>query len=223
MPSSTPASGFRRASTNRMKRMLRSRSYQAAQRRVYRGHSIAGLAARRSTARTAAPDRGSDSRTRRLLITAPGATISHRAGGTMIRAAVIAAFVGGMAAASAQAPAPSPSAPAFDVVSVKPTSQTGAGIMRRPTPGRHLFQNAPLHILIEEAFRVRRYQIVGMPDWTEMERFDIEAAYDPASARLVPMMLQRLLADRFGLRVHRETRHLPIYALVKARPDGTLG
>jgi uncharacterized protein (TIGR03435 family) len=72
-------------------------------------------------------------------------------------------------------------------------------------------------------------QIPGLPGWTVNAQFDIEAKMDPdaaASLAKLPqdeqakqrqLMLQALLADRFGLKVHHETRELPVYRLVIAK------
>ena len=66
--------------------------------------------------------------------------------------------------------------------------------------------------------------MVGGPSWLTSDRFDIVAkAPDNASPEQMPLMLRALLADRFKLVVHTESRELPIYALVLARGDGKLG
>ena len=73
-------------------------------------------------------------------------------------------------------------------------------------------------------------QIVGAPAWSEQERFDIEATAPgtPDSARgtfssSVLAMLRNLLEERFSLRAHFETRDFPLFALVRAKEDGSLG
>jgi uncharacterized protein (TIGR03435 family) len=77
---------------------------------------------------------------------------------------------------------------------------------------------------------VQADQIVGAPDWIESERFDIEAKADreyapqadgPAPELLA--MMRNLLAERFKLAVHHESRDQPVYALVAARADKALG
>ncbi len=68
--------------------------------------------------------------------------------------------------------------------------------------------------LIVEAHKVKPYQISG-PDWLSMERFDIQAKLpDGAAEDAVPQMLRTLLADRFGMRTHTESRTLSAYALI---------
>ena len=67
----------------------------------------------------------------------------------------------------------------------------------------------------------------GMPDWATSARFDITAKVTPgtgnASSDQSPAMMQALLADRFKLKTHYETREFPAYELVMDRSDGTLG
>jgi uncharacterized protein (TIGR03435 family) len=72
--------------------------------------------------------------------------------------------------------------------------------------------------LLRIAFKLRPYQISG-PDWMKGgQRFDISAKLLEGSTKeQVPEMLQSLLAERFQLKFHRETRELPTYALVVAK------
>jgi uncharacterized protein (TIGR03435 family) len=85
----------------------------------------------------------------------------------------------------------------------------------RPLPnGRLTATNAPVWMLILNAYRVQRYQVIGAPGWAESEGFDIEAKGDAsANQAQVLLMLRTLLEDRFQLRFHRESRELPVYAL----------
>lgn len=71
-------------------------------------------------------------------------------------------------------------------------------------------------MLIVTAYRVQEFQISGGPGWIASDRFDVEAkaadrSTDPDDLRL---MLQCPLADRFGLKVHKETKQSSIYELV---------
>src|SRR2546421_3982241 len=71
--------------------------------------------------------------------------------------------------------------------------------------------------LIPTAFNVKPYQISG-PDWMSSQRFDILARMPEGTTKeQVPQMLQALLIERFQLKVHRESRDLPIYALIVAK------
>jgi uncharacterized protein (TIGR03435 family) len=110
--------------------------------------------------------------------------------------------------------------PAFDVASVKAdTSQTGVDRIRNAN-GTFLVENVSLKRIIGMAYGVeegRDYLFSG-PGWLDDERFDIEARYPPETSEAeVRRMLQRLLAERFRLRVHREPREFSAYALVTAK------
>ena len=93
--------------------------------------------------------------------------------------------------------------------------------------------NLDLRTLIAQAYRTQRRllpaQIVNAPDWLSRERFDITAKIEatpdataPPFAQL-PTLVQTLLQDRFKLKVHRETRSLPVYTLITARTAGQFG
>jgi uncharacterized protein (TIGR03435 family) len=120
---------------------------------------------------------------------------------------------------------------AFEVASVKPnkSAETG-GFIQRMRGGTFNAGNQTLLQLIRFAYGIQGFQLVGAPDWLRTERFDI-AAKAPAEiptagpGQPVPeaLMLRSLLEDRFRLIARRETRQIPIYALVIARSDGRLG
>jgi uncharacterized protein (TIGR03435 family) len=118
------------------------------------------------------------------------------------------------------------SAPEFEAASVKPAEPLDTGAMMAggrisirfgcssADPGRLTCSGMPLRALLVRAFGIKNYQFSG-PGWMDSERFDIVAKV-PAGAtpEQVNLMLQKLLVDRFQMTVHRETKELPIYALV---------
>jgi uncharacterized protein (TIGR03435 family) len=120
---------------------------------------------------------------------------------------------------------PEAGAPAFEVASVKPT-QHGRGPdgwsfsdIKVAGPGRLVATNASLEECIRWAYQVKKYQIYG-PDWLNADdaSYDIEAKTSPEKDRAqIRLMLQALLAERLGLRLHRETRMLPIFEVVVAK------
>ena len=127
-------------------------------------------------------------------------------------------------------PAQSPTSnrPAFDVVSVKVHGEGPVGINLHQAGGHLSVKGFSLQQLMGVAYDMPSLSqvtntIVGMPDWGISMRFDIDAE-TPGSPTVEQkqLMLQSLLADRFQLVVHRETRQLPIYALV-AENAGKLG
>jgi uncharacterized protein (TIGR03435 family) len=104
----------------------------------------------------------------------------------------------------------------FEVASIKSSQpgETGSGI--RPAPGgeRYVASNVTLKLLITVAYRIKADQVAGGPAWMGADRYDMNAkAERPSSMQELHAMLQDLLADRFKLRFHRETKELPIYAL----------
>lgn len=123
-------------------------------------------------------------------------------------------------------PAPPWDAPhlQFDVASVK-TNKSGPNMMMmRTLPTSFNMTNLPLRMLIVQAYRLSAYQLVGAPGWIDSERFDIVAkAPEGSTPDQTPLMLRGLLADRFKLKWHSETRDTQIYALTLARSDGRLG
>ena len=123
-----------------------------------------------------------------------------------------------------------PDKPAFEVASIKRNDSGREGGTLAPKPGGLLTAtNLTLHNMISAAFGGDRplmsFQMVGGPDWIVSTRFDVVARAEPPSIERNGLiaMLRTLLEDRFALRTHRETRQLPIFALVKARSDGRLG
>ena len=120
---------------------------------------------------------------------------------------------------------------AFDVASVRENTSGGDQGFLLPKGNQLNAQNYRLRSVIQFAYRVQPFELVGGPDWIDAARFDISARapFDPKPAPAgappgeMEQMAQTLLAERFKLQVHRETREMPIYALVLARRDGQLG
>ena len=105
--------------------------------------------------------------------------------------------------------------PQFEVASIKPAG--GGGAMMRQLPGR-LTANAPVRALMQAAYDLQPAQIAGGPEWIGSEAYEIDARATGTPDRgQMFLMLQSLLEERFQLRVHRESREMPIYALVAAR------
>jgi uncharacterized protein (TIGR03435 family) len=118
--------------------------------------------------------------------------------------------------------------PEFEVASVKPGMSAlkalPGGRIRLTAGGTLNVANLTLKELIAHAWAVREFQVSGGPAWADSARYDIGAKPDhSAKWDEVMLMLQTLLVDRFQLATHRETKELPIYALVIARKDGKLG
>jgi uncharacterized protein (TIGR03435 family) len=110
--------------------------------------------------------------------------------------------------------------PRFDVASIKlNTASFHTGTMVDTHPGGRLTAEfSPVRLLIRRAYGVESFQILGGPEWINTDGYDIEAKAegDPSQRQLL-LMLQSLLEDRFKLKVHRETRELPVYAMTVAK------
>ena len=109
---------------------------------------------------------------------------------------------------------------AFEVASIKPSKPLPMGQMRfgmTADAGMLRYTNVALKDCIRVAYRVKDFQVHG-PEWLAGERFDIVAKLpDGSSQDQIPEMLQALLAERFNLALHRETKEHAIYALVAAK------
>ena len=124
------------------------------------------------------------------------------------------------------------SAPAFEVASVRP-SGGHPGIALTTFPSRLSATNCTLAQLIYAAYTMEAWQVAGGPAWLNSDRFDVEAktaedlSQDPDrvqtvgprsfAPRKMMLMLQTLLAERFNVKVHRETRQDNVFALVVAK------
>lgn len=123
----------------------------------------------------------------------------------------------------------------FDVASVKPTSTLG----RRSSfpldegnayvPGGRLSASFPLWFYIRFAYKIaagdqeRAAAVAHLPEWVDRDLFDIEARAEGNPTKdQMRLMMQSLLAERFNLRVHFETKEVPVFALILVKP-GTLG
>jgi uncharacterized protein (TIGR03435 family) len=117
-------------------------------------------------------------------------------------------------------------APVPYVASVK-RNAGGLGAQMRIAPGMVSANGVPVRLLMRQAFgQLQDFQLVGGPPWINSDRFDIEAKIEdggPMSPQVLQSLLRQILEERFALKVHRETREFPIYALMLARNDGRLG
>ncbi len=155
----------------------------------------------------------------------------------LLTGAGVAAIAGPVAfglvnAPQSRAQAPSASGaplPSFEVASIKPNRSGDRRIALMMPPGRISAKNVTTKFLIEYAYNVKDPQISGGPGWINSERYDVEAKVSDAFAdqtrKLSPderqeqlrLMMQSLLADRFKLTLRRETKELPVFALVVAK------
>jgi uncharacterized protein (TIGR03435 family) len=105
--------------------------------------------------------------------------------------------------------------PAFQAASIKLNTSGGGGTVRIE-PGSVTGRNVTVKDLLRLAYELQDPQISG-PDWIGIERYDVVAnGESSASVPQVRLMLRTLLADRFKLKSHRETRELPVYWMTVA-------
>ena len=122
-------------------------------------------------------------------------------------------------------------AASFEVASVKRTDAAGVQLgIRPPSPGGRFAAAVTARMLIQVAYgypvALLGNQIVGGPPWMNDDVFEIAAVADGSLTEVANgpptrlfAMIRSLLADRFNLRLHAESRQLPIYDLVVARAD----
>jgi uncharacterized protein (TIGR03435 family) len=113
-------------------------------------------------------------------------------------------------------------AAAFDTVSIKVVTGTPAALPP-PAPDRYQKSRIRLNELITEAYGHRRHRIVNLPEWNATTAFQVLAKADgPLTPARTEQLLKAMLAERFALRTHSETRELPYYAMTVAS-EGKLG
>jgi uncharacterized protein (TIGR03435 family) len=115
---------------------------------------------------------------------------------------------------------PATTRPEFEVASIKLNKSGELSAELGPIgDGRFSTTNLPLRDLITLAYRLQEFQLSGEPGWLRSERYDIQAkAEAKAGSDDLTAMLQPLFEDRLQLKYHWETRELPVYALVVAKP-----
>jgi uncharacterized protein (TIGR03435 family) len=114
--------------------------------------------------------------------------------------------------------------PGFEVASVKP-DKSGIGPRILLTADGVTATKVTVKFLVKEAYGVEDDEISGAPNWLDSETYDVDAKVSGSDlARLATLdekqrmrMLQPLLAERFQLKVHREPKKIPVYALVIAK------
>src|ERR1041385_8050107 len=114
----------------------------------------------------------------------------------------------------------------FEVASVKPVNPPAGPhvVSLIINHGRLNIEAAELRQIVGLAYAIQRVRVVGGPGWADSDQFDIAAkAESPDATRdEIRSMLQALLAERFKLVTHRETKELPAYSLVLAKGGSKL-
>jgi uncharacterized protein (TIGR03435 family) len=114
--------------------------------------------------------------------------------------------------------------PRFEAASLKPAPPQGDNVRAgmRIDPGRVTAGYVSLRDLMARAYEVKAPQITG-PGWIDSERYDLSAKIPDGVAReQVPAMLRTLIEERFQLKLHRETKEMPVYELVEGKGGSKL-
>jgi uncharacterized protein (TIGR03435 family) len=114
---------------------------------------------------------------------------------------------------------------AFEVASIK-INNSGSGQTSETTgPGRVTAVNTNISSLIQQAFGIKEFQISGAPGWVMIDKYDVAAttgtSKDLSGTELEPYF-ESLLAERFHLKYHRETKEIQVYALGVAKTGAKL-
>ncbi|MGA2879374.1 MAG: TIGR03435 family protein [Bryobacteraceae bacterium] len=134
-------------------------------------------------------------------------------------------FVGLFALVSSVAQTPVPARRQFEVASIRMNNSGPPRVFVDPFAflpgGRFIATNVTLTDVIVMAYKTRRIQMRGGPDWIDSERFNIAAKADEAEGEFkreqLVTMVQALVEDRFKLVLHRETEERTVYALVPGK------
>jgi uncharacterized protein (TIGR03435 family) len=107
-------------------------------------------------------------------------------------------------------------APRFEVASIHRSASGNNLVHYQPGPGgRFNAENITVRFLLQMAYEVNDYQVIGAPAWTNTERYDVAARGD--AGQPTRPMIQSLLAERFKLALHTQKRELPVYRLLVAK------
>jgi uncharacterized protein (TIGR03435 family) len=112
--------------------------------------------------------------------------------------------------------------PDWEVVTVKARDRSETNNSESTSvQGRQLaIANRTVEGMLAFAYGVQKVQIVGAPGWIETERWDVQGLPDVPghpSLRQTQSLIRKLLAERFGLKLHRETKELAVYAITVAK------
>jgi uncharacterized protein (TIGR03435 family) len=106
----------------------------------------------------------------------------------------------------------------FDAVSIRPSSPDARGGGFNVSPGRLNAKNVSLEELVNFAYGLHGYQLSGGSGWMETEHYEMVATFPAATTNSQrARMMQAMLADRFRLAIHRESKEIPGYALVTGK------
>jgi uncharacterized protein (TIGR03435 family) len=110
--------------------------------------------------------------------------------------------------------------PGWEVVTVKPGDPNAKRDRIDMNGRRAIVENEPVELIVRFAYGVEKNQIVGLPEWAKTDIWSVDGVPDvdgrPDLEQFKGLMGQ-LLAERFGLKLHREQREMPVFALTVAK------
>jgi len=116
--------------------------------------------------------------------------------------------------------------PSFEVATIKPNPSGNSGLQGLTMNNRNFrVRNGSLLDLLGFAYNVQPKQIINAPDWAGSDRYDIDAIPDKEgtpSTSQIAVMIQKLIVERFGLKVHEEKRDMAAFVLTEAKSGSKL-
>jgi uncharacterized protein (TIGR03435 family) len=115
--------------------------------------------------------------------------------------------------------------PDWDVVTVKPTLPSDQGDSIHTDGRRVVITRYSVQGMLLFGYGVQKSQLVGVPAWAQTERFDIDGlatVEGKPDVKQLQRMMQKILNERFGMKLHHEQRPLPVYALTLAKGGSKL-
>jgi uncharacterized protein (TIGR03435 family) len=111
--------------------------------------------------------------------------------------------------------------PDWEVATVRPSDPNDNGHQHINLRGRHvMLLDHTVDDILLIGFGVQKSQLAGEPDWAKTERWNVDGVPDvegEPSMRQLQAMMQKILVERFGLKLHHEQREMPVFALTVAR------
>ena len=110
--------------------------------------------------------------------------------------------------------------PAFELATIKPSDPARPGKLFTVRGRDVITINTTLNDLITMAYNLHARQITGGPAWLDSDKYDLTGRPDvpgQPSVAQIKIMVQKLVADRFQFKFHREKKELPVYAITVAK------
>jgi uncharacterized protein (TIGR03435 family) len=111
--------------------------------------------------------------------------------------------------------------PDWEVATVKPSDPNDNGHQHIRLRGRHvMLLDHTVEDILLIGYGVQKSQLAGEPDWVKTEQWDVDGVPDvegEPNMRQLQEMMQKILVERFGLKLHREQREMPVFALTVAK------